>query len=66
MAMKDFRQYLTWTNFVRSLKRGADKDRITKDIGLANYIALLEGHIQELEQRIAKMEHTLEVFDDGR
>lgn len=61
--MKDFRNLLSWRNYLRGLHKGEDKQIINNFVYTSNYIHTLEGQIVELSIEIDQLKKAV---DDGR
>ena len=61
--MKDFRNLLSWRNYLRGLQKGEDKKIINNFVYTSNYIHTLEGQIVELSIEIDQLKKAV---DDGR
>lgn len=62
--MKDFRNLLSWRNYLRKLNRVDDEKQIINNFRYtANYIYELEGQIVELKIQLDKLQKEV---DDGR
>lgn len=57
--MKDFRNILSWRNYLRALRRGDDKNTINNFISTSNYINTLEAQIVELSMKVEALEKEL-------
>ena len=57
--MRDFRNMLSWRNYLRAIKRGTDKDLINNFSSTANYINTLESQIVELSMKVDALEKEL-------
>lgn len=63
LDIKDFRNFLSWRNYGRSINRGEDRDLIKYKTDTFNYISQLEAQIVKLSVEIQELKKAV---DDGR
>lgn len=63
LDIKDFRNFLSWRNYGRSIHRGEDKELIKYKTDTFNYISQLEAQIVKLSIEIQELKKAV---DDGR
>ena len=55
LDIKDFRNFLSWRNYGRSIHRGEDRELIKYKTDTFNYISQLEAQVNNLQRQITEL-----------